>query len=224
MTSINTRNTTTAATTSASSLATAAGGKAMGKEDFLKLLVAQLSHQDPLKPQEGAEFVAELAQFSNLEQLMGANDKLSQLSDLSQLQQGSQAMALVGKTVGYDTSTLDVDGLSASPLRFSLARATTETKAEIVDANGKVVRTIDLGALPQGAQKRTFDGLGDDLAKLPAGSYKLRVKGLDANGGTLVADTLMTGKVDAVVYENGRTQLEIAGAKVALSDVSKIQQ
>ncbi len=49
-------------------------GGSLGKDDFLKLLVAQLSHQDPLNPQDGSEFVAQLTQFSSLEQLISIRD------------------------------------------------------------------------------------------------------------------------------------------------------
>ena len=51
----------------------------VGAETFLRLLVEQLKHQDPLAPQDGAQFVAQLAQFNSLEQLMSINDRLGQL-------------------------------------------------------------------------------------------------------------------------------------------------
>ena len=60
--------------------------KSLGKDDFLKLLVAQLSNQDPLNPQDGAEFVAQLSQFSSLEQLISIREAVEEsaktLSDL----------------------------------------------------------------------------------------------------------------------------------------------
>ncbi len=52
------------------------------QEMFLKLLVAQMKNQDPLNPQDGTQYMTQLAQFSSLEQLTGINSKLSQLLDL----------------------------------------------------------------------------------------------------------------------------------------------
>jgi flagellar basal-body rod modification protein FlgD len=62
----------------------AASGKVAGaapdKTEFLKLLVTQLQHQDPLQPQDGTEFVAQLAQFSSLEQLIDINQNIALLT------------------------------------------------------------------------------------------------------------------------------------------------
>jgi flagellar basal-body rod modification protein FlgD len=57
------------------------------KDTFLTLLVAQLKNQDPLAPQDGAEFVAQLAQFNSLEQLININDRLNQLVTMQSSQQ-----------------------------------------------------------------------------------------------------------------------------------------
>src|SRR5687768_9545086 len=61
-------------------LASAAASGALGKDAFMKLLVAQISHQNPLKPMDDTAFVSQLAQFSALEQTMGINTRLDQLS------------------------------------------------------------------------------------------------------------------------------------------------
>ena len=69
---------------------------ARGKDDFLKLLLAQLSNQDPLKPMEDKEFIAQLAQFNSLEQMQQVN---THLVDMLAGMSLSQASSLIGKFV-----------------------------------------------------------------------------------------------------------------------------
>ncbi len=68
----------------------------LGKDDFLKLLITQLSHQDPTQPLQDREFVAQMAQFSTLEQMTNMTGELSKVLGLLAR---SQAVALLGKTV-----------------------------------------------------------------------------------------------------------------------------
>ncbi len=78
------------------------GGKAaqpggvMGKDEFLKILITQLSHQDPTQPMEDKDFIAQMAQFSSLEQITNMSDGMQKVAELLAK---SQAVALLGKTV-----------------------------------------------------------------------------------------------------------------------------
>lgn len=64
----------------------AAGGSDMDKESFMLLLVTQFQHQDPLNPMEDKEFIAQLAQFSALEQQMNTNATMQELVKVQQAQ------------------------------------------------------------------------------------------------------------------------------------------
>ena len=71
---------------------------ALGKDDFLKLLVAQLQHQDPMQPTDNAEYMGQLAQFSTLEQITNVGKEMERLRTSSQV---DQSVALIGKSIGY---------------------------------------------------------------------------------------------------------------------------
>ncbi len=102
------------ATSTSSTAATAAAGpqqaggasqgSALGKDDFLKLLTAQLAHQDPLQPVDNQAFIAQLAQFSSLEQLQGVSSRLDDLLRSATSSNQLDAASLVGKTITYRTA------------------------------------------------------------------------------------------------------------------------
>src|SRR5258706_1379148 len=77
-------------------------GKSMGRDDFLKLLVAQLQNQDPLKPLDNQEFAAQLATFNSLDQLIGINQKLDGLEEQQRLVGQLGAASLIGKEIVAD--------------------------------------------------------------------------------------------------------------------------
>ncbi len=87
--------------------------QAMGKDDFMKMLVAQLKNQDPLNPMDGKELAVQLAQFSSVEQLMNVNTKLDTLAQLVKASgpagaagaAGSAASSAAGASSGSSNST-----------------------------------------------------------------------------------------------------------------------
>ena len=80
----------------------------LGKDDFLKLLITQLSNQDPTNPMENTEFIAQMAQFSSLEQMTNMNESFGRMASMIN---SSQAATTIGKTVEInagDTTTRGV--------------------------------------------------------------------------------------------------------------------
>jgi flagellar basal-body rod modification protein FlgD len=88
-----------------SALAAAPAASALGKDAFMTLLVNQIRHQDPLQPTDNQAFVAQLAQFSSLEQMQSLNDNIVGLAVLQQgnalMQQLTSSSALIGRSVTY---------------------------------------------------------------------------------------------------------------------------
>ena len=97
---------TTSVTSSTSSTSTAS--KIMGKEEFLKMLIAQLKNQNPLNPLDGTEFTAQLAQFSSLEQMTNMSEGMARVADLISR---SQASSLLGAAVDAFDGVNTVSGI-----------------------------------------------------------------------------------------------------------------
>lgn len=79
-----------------------ASNSAISQEDFIKLFLAQLNYQDPMEPLNNREFLAQLAQFSSLEQSRLSNESLT---NLLLMNSSNQALSLMGKSVDVDTDT-----------------------------------------------------------------------------------------------------------------------
>jgi flagellar basal-body rod modification protein FlgD len=99
--------------TNVSTTAPKANGSTLGKDDFLKLFVTQLQHQDPMNPSDNSQFMAQMAQFSTLEQITNLSNTTAQMVFANQV---SQSVGLIGHTVTYDKA----DGTSATGVASSV--------------------------------------------------------------------------------------------------------
>lgn len=207
-----------------SSLSSVMNPKGLGKDDFLKLLVAQLKNQDPLAPQDNTQFVAQLAQFSSLEAAMGTNTRLDTLATQNQGMANTEVVGLVGKIATVKGSLVTATGSgTAVPVGFTLGAETASTTVTIQNASGKVIRTIPVGPHAPGLVKVNWDGRDDQGNIMPAGTYAVSVQAKDGGGNTVAVAQETTGLVKSVAFDKGYPVLTLAnGMQVPVSDLLKV--
>jgi flagellar basal-body rod modification protein FlgD len=217
-------STSSSSTTSASSTGTT-GGTTLGKDDFLKLLVAQLSHQDPTAPTQGTEFVTQLAQFSLVEQSQNQAASLDKIGLQLTGLQGNEATSLIGKTVKVAGSQLNFDGNNPASAGVSLGAAASKVSVTITDASGKPIRTIDMGPQPSGALNVTWDGKSDTGQTEPAGSYSFTVNATTSGGSTVDVTSSVSGVVTGIDFSQGYPAVQLSnGTSAPISQLVSVAQ
>ncbi len=203
-----------------------AGNSTLGKDEFLNLLVTQLRFQDPLEPMKDTDFVAQLAQFSSLEQLsnIGASlDNSAQLDYiLSQTIANTMATSLIGKEVIAAGNEISHTYEHNENLSFTLSGDAASVEIKIFDDKGALVRTITESDLDEGINSVSWNGKNDSGADLSAGNYTFTVTATNAAGETVASETRRIGMVDSVRYEDGQGYLIVGGQRISLSDIIEV--
>ncbi len=219
---------TSSATNVSSALSNTTGsssGEVIGKDQFLNLLVAQLTHQDPLSPMEGTEFTAQLAQFTSLEQLVNINENLGKLSSLETSVTQSQAVGMIGKQILAEGNTIAMSNGVSSNVIFSLEKATDTAAISVFDKTGALVSVVDSNSLEAGQNTIGFAGFDKNGDPLPDGIYTFQVLALDAEGEDIPVQTFSSGIVSGVnIAEDGTTNLQIGTTEFPLSGVVQITE
>jgi len=197
----------------------------LGKKDiFLKLLVAQMQNQDPLKPQDPTKMASQLAQFNMVEQQISTNKLLEQLvgSGNSTGSQSTSAATYLGHSVTVNQNQLHYDGTTQT-FTATLNTAATQARVTIFDINGAPVRTMQLANLSAGVNAISWDGLMDSGATAPQGNYSIDISATDLQGNAVNASIQRSGIVNAVRFNASGTELMVGGIAASPSDITEIR-
>ena len=193
----------------------------LGKDDFLKLLTVQLRYQDPLNPMENTEFVAQMAQFSSLEQLQNMNQTMERSqaaeAELQAAFKNNLVTSLVGKAVEVPTQEVAYDG-ETTEVAYRLGPQARSASLQILDARGQMVRELELDT-SQAYNKVEWDGKSVSGDKVPKGVYLAVVTAAGPGGVPVEADMLKRVRVDAVRYAGSEARIWADGRELALSDL-----
>jgi len=177
---------------------------AVGKDDFLKLLVTQLQHQDPLSPASDTEFLAQLATFSSLEQLMEANKNLLGIAIGQMDLVNAQALSLIGKEVLVGGSEeIELRNGAADRIVYALPGPVQEATLTIYGPDGSPVRTIALDPSATGRRTVDWDGTANDGTLLPDGTYRIEIRAVGFDGQPVEVGTFLALVIDGVSFDGG---------------------
>ncbi len=200
--------------------------QSLGKDEFLQLLVTKLQYQDPLDPMADEDFVAQLAQFSSLEQMNNIAEGIATSNewDFLQMQSINNTMAagLIGKSVTASYSGLYFDGETEPQISYQTDDFASKITITIKDDLGNIINTITESNVEAGINGFKWDGKDNFGNRVSEGSYSVEVTAVDAAGDSFTPSLSLTGKVEEIRYRAGAAYLVVSGTEIPLGDVTAI--
>lgn len=192
----------------------------LNQEDFMTLLSTQLKFQDPSKPMEANEMVAQMAQLSMTTGISDLKDQLATLSQSMNSSRASQAAQLVGREVLLDGEAMLLPLGGPLTGAVNLPADAADLKLSIYDPAGRLVRQVTLGPQPAGMVRFAWDGSLADGTNAAPGQYRVFA---DPGTGESVP-TLAAGRVDSVLLGSDGQGVQLVVDGYGLTDLGAVKQ
>ncbi|MFA6596755.1 MAG: flagellar hook capping FlgD N-terminal domain-containing protein [Ignavibacteriaceae bacterium] len=213
-------------TTSTQNTTATQGNSSLGKDDFLKLMMAQMKYQDPMNPMDNTAFTAQLAQFSSLEQLSNINTSLTQSINanlmLATSVNNTMSATLIGKEAKLSTTTIQKNGQDSATLGYTLPGEAVSATVSIYNESGALVKTIENASTSKGDNKLSWDFSDNQGNTLPDGNYTFSVQATGSNGVDMSVTNFIYGQISGVKFTDAGTKLIVNNSEYLLSDILEI--
>jgi flagellar basal-body rod modification protein FlgD len=201
------------------------GSNKLGQDQFLQLLVAQMQNQDPINPMDGKEFASQLAQFNSVEQLIGVNNGLSELSQSQQLMRAeltnSMASSLTGKEVRALSSKVNLQAGQDANINYDLNNSASEVEIVIRDSSGNEVRRETIDGATEGDNSWSWDGKSNDGVDVPDGQYNVEINATNGDD-SVKARIFIEGTANKVRFTGNGVRVSIDGVEVPIGDIETV--
>ncbi|KZY02389.1 MULTISPECIES: flagellar hook assembly protein FlgD [unclassified Sulfitobacter] len=206
-----------AATAKASGAAASTEKLKESYDNFLTLLTAQISNQDPLKPVDSTQFVSQLAQLSQVEQGIAMNSNLETITETLATVGAMSDLQLIGREVLVPSSQVRMTQTDF-PLSYQLNAGAEKVNMRIFSADGALVRELTgLPAQPDEVIPVEWDRRDRVGLAVPPGTFRVEIEATDGEGEPVGATVLTTAAVERVNFTGKGAELQLANGETVSS-------
>lgn len=205
----------------ADTTAAVANKTALGKDDFMKLLLVQLQYQDPTEPMDTEKILTQTSQLAALEASDNTKTALENLTKSLGNSQQFSTIAAIGKTADLGSDAIAHDKGAASDFEVYFPNDIQQGVVEISDGDGNVVGTIDVGTNPAGVYAFNWDGATTTGAQAESGIYHVKARYSDQSGNNQQT-RLGAYPIESVRFDSGSTYVKVGSSYVPLENVVEV--
>jgi len=204
----------------------------LGKDDFLKLLLVELQHQDPTEPMDSEKILTQTSQLATLESSENTNNALSGLADSISNTQEFSTIAAIGKRADLGSDAIALEEGSSATFEIYYPEEIANGTIDVTDGDGRVVATIPIempedvdgnvaDKLAAGVYQFTWDGKTSDGVLADGGIYHINSKYADP-AGNQQQTRLGAYPIESVRFEDGKALVKLGSNYVPLSQVVEV--
>lgn len=216
----NTLTSASANTTTTSSTAVNPNG-ILGKDDFLKLLMLELKYQDPTSPMDSEKILTQTSQLATLESSENTTKALTTLATALTASAQFTGISAIGKIADTGSNAILASKGSTTDFELYFPDNVTTGKINIMDSNGKILKTMDIGATDAGVAQFSWDGTNSAGTALDSGTYYVESTYNKADG-TSATTRIGRYPIESIKFDSGKTYAKLGSSYIDFSTIHEI--
>ena len=201
--------------------------KALDKDDFMRIMITEMKHQDPTKPMDADRMATQMAQITSVEQLKNVSNSLDKLAEKSSTSDRLAMSMMIGKSVTVDKGRFSHQKGTISPVSFELPEAAEKVKLTVLDDRGEEVATRTLDPMQAGPNTYNWDGINASSIQSPSATYTVRIDAENKQGAKLKINPVAKETIVGVTFEGGETNFLVGDPKspqkVNLKNITRME-
>jgi len=194
---------------------------ALGKDDFMTLLLVELQHQDPTEPMDSEKILTQTSQLAGLEASDNTNKALADLAKSLGTANQFSTIAAIGKTADLGSNAIQHDEGASSSFEVYFPKDIQQGTVQVLTNDGSVVKNIDVGTNPSGVYQFDWNGTDNAGNAVDSGLYYVTASYTDESG-KAQETRLGSYPIESVKFDNGKALVKLGSSYVPLENIKEV--